>query len=343
VFSEGDSPPKPSKEEPSDEPELDIFHSPSPPRRPSSHRLLEESRSKCAFHPDIDAMAHCKNCGRLLCYACANEDADGFICEPCEQGAEPVKPPAPEPEPVRQNEPTRREETGTVSKAMARGPYVPWECRQQLGGWHAFTKTWAQSLFTPFHFFSRVPIIREYQSPLLYGFYWTLIGLGGGLSWRLIRGGYPGRAVAFLRGDAPDYSLLFTRRTLIGIGSIVASPLLGLLVLVGACLLYHVFVVLMTSRHARFESTLRVVCYSAGTNIFFFIPLVGALVGGVWQFVLVTVGLRQMHRIAYPTAVTIALIPYTMLLVLSLAFLYWALSGYDFGLLDFLVRLSADF
>jgi hypothetical protein len=335
VFTEPDSTRQQTRQASSQNPEINPERLPPKSAKSFSHRLLEEAE-KCAFHPDVDALAHCRRCGRALCYACASEGEEGILCEPCQEGRNPAKSPPPPKEKPQEDKPELQEESrATVSKALKRGPYVPWEYRGQLGGVNAFFKTWRQSLFSPLRFFQRVPIVGDYESPLLYGLWWMIIGTIGGMFWRLAFFGYP-FANSLLRGEEIRFSLQFDQRILAGILLFLISPLLGLLVLLGASALYHVFVMGATRRHAGFQSTLRVVCYSSGTNIFFFLPFLGALLGGVWQLVLVTVGLREMHRVAFPTAVTIALIPYTVFLVVCLAFFYWAVSGYDFGILGLL-------
>jgi hypothetical protein len=330
VFTEHDS--QNSETELQQKALMNIVHS-TASSSPGDHRLHEESAVKCAFHPDVDALAYCKSCGRPLCYACANEEQDGVFCDGCRKITRP--PPAPV-LPVKElavADEAGEEKRETVSQAMSRGPYVAWEYRQQLGGLNAFLRTFRQSLFSPLRFFQKVPIVADYQSPLLYGVYWTVIGIAGGMFWRLAFWGYPILRALFW-GEQVSLPLEQTQHALVAVFLFLISPLLGLIILLGACLLYHLFVKLATSRHAGFQSTLRVICYSTGTNIFFFLPLIGVLIGGVWHLVLVTIGLREIHRVPFPTAVTITLIPYTILLVMTLAFIYWAIFGNDFGLLD---------
>jgi hypothetical protein len=94
-----------------------------------------------------------------------------------------------------------------------------------------------------------------------------------------------------------------------------------------ACAVYHIFVALFTGRHAGFEATLRVVCYSTGTNALYFLPVVGVMLGGIWQLILVTAGLKELHRISLPMAVIITFVPFSLLLMLGTTFMLWAFSG----------------
>jgi len=38
---------------------------------------------KCAVHPEVDAIAYCRNCGKALCAACARPVRDVIYCEDC--------------------------------------------------------------------------------------------------------------------------------------------------------------------------------------------------------------------------------------------------------------------
>jgi hypothetical protein len=38
---------------------------------------------KCAVHPDVDAVAYCRNCGKALCSVCARPVRDVIYCEDC--------------------------------------------------------------------------------------------------------------------------------------------------------------------------------------------------------------------------------------------------------------------
>jgi hypothetical protein len=38
---------------------------------------------KCAVHPDVDAVAYCRNCGKALCSTCARPVRDVIYCEDC--------------------------------------------------------------------------------------------------------------------------------------------------------------------------------------------------------------------------------------------------------------------
>ncbi len=109
-----------------------------------------------------------------------------------------------------------------------------------------------------------------------------------------------------------------------------------------ACTIYHLFVMLFTRQHAGFEATLRVVCYSTGTHVFFFIPLLGELLGGLWQLILVTMGFKEVHRISLPLAVVVTIVPYTLFLAFWIALMFWAVAGSGLGLEDRFIHLVSS-
>lgn len=300
----------------------------------TGHHLHEEAEHKCAFHLDADAIGHCKHCGRPVCYACAIETEGGYWCEPCTQSLKTAPPPA-EQRAEPKAEKSRRQ---TVSQVLARGPYVAWEYRSQIGWVNALFTTWRHTLFRPLSFFHGIPIVGDYRSPLLYGIFWTLVGSAGGFAWKLLLYIYP-TLITFFEGKSVQLSLQLSQTYVLVAAALVLSPLLALMMLLAACAIYHVFVVLFTRRHAGFEATLRVICYSTGTNVFFFLPLLGALLGGIWQLVLVTAGLKEVHRISFPLALVIALVPYTLLLIIAIAFMVWAVTGNNLGVDELLHHL----
>jgi len=315
----------------------------------TGRHLLSEGELRCSFHPDADAIDHCKSCGRPICYVCASDMEPEHICEVCASRLQPdghVKPAGalpidPHDEPQAE---TERPKAATISQAMARQPYVAWEYRSSLGRLSALLATWRQTLFHPIQFFRNAPLVGDYRSPLLYGLFWTFVGLIAGAAWKLLFYTYP-TLVLFFKGTEIQFSLQLSRTYVLATAGLLLSPLLAFIMVFAACTIYHIFVMLFTRQHAGFEATLRVVCYSTGTSVFYFLPLVGGLLGGLWQLILVTLGFKEVHRISFPFSVVITLVPYTLLLACWIAFMIWAVAGSGLGLtaiLTDIVRSLAD-
>ncbi|MBI4833094.1 MAG: YIP1 family protein [Candidatus Lindowbacteria bacterium] len=310
--------------------------------RQTGHRLQEEAGDKCAFHYDADAIGHCKCCGKPLCYACAIKAEQGLLCEPCETGlqAPPKAEPAAEVPAAQAKQPEEAEKPKrqTVSQAMAARPYVAWEYRRQIGRLNALFLTWKQTLFSPRRFFRGVPIGGNYRSPLLYGLFWTLIGSAGGVGWKLLLFIYP-TFIEFLGGELVQVSFQLSR-TYIFVGVLfLLSPLFALALLLVACTIYHMFVSLFTRQHGGFEATVRVVCYSTGTNVFYFLPVAGVIIGGIWQLVLMTVGLKEVHRTSLSSAIITVLGPFSIFLALGVALMVWSVAGTNLSVEKLLEQL----
>jgi hypothetical protein len=322
---------------------LDIVRPSDLAHQKTEHHLLDESTVKCTFHPDVDAIEYCVHCGRPVCYACCVDSDNGCSCEPCAEQAQ-TGSPSPLVAKTREQAPRSGPEAGaespplTVSQAMLVGPYVAWEYRTHMGRFNALLTTWEDALFRPAHFFRSVPLGGDYRSPLVYGLIWCLAALASGVAWKIMLHVYP-RVLLLLEGGTIDLSLRLSRTYVFVVIGTLLSPLLALIVLLAACILYHVFVALLVRRHAGFEATLRVVCYSTGTNVFYFLPLLGGLIGGIWQLVLVTIGLKEVHRISFPLAVVTALVPYTALLIGGLMFMLWAITGNRFDVQNLLSNI----
>lgn len=306
-------------------------------KQKTDHSLLDEEVEKCSFHPDVDAVDHCKTCGRPVCYVCAHEGESGCTCEPCAEGAEPLRgierrrsQPDEERE-SREGQPERRK-ASSISQVRKALPYVAWEYRDQIGRFHALSLTWQQTLFAPIRFFRSVPLVGDSRGPLLYGICWTLAGMLGGVVWKLLFANYP-RIAMFLEGQPIDISIQLTPTYLVTIALLLLSPLLALGLLVTGGALYHISVWLLTRQHAGFTATLKVICYSSGANIFLLLPpVLAAPLWALWQLVLVTTGLRGVHRISFLHAFVIAIIPYAIQLAGLTAFIFWILAGNRLGL-----------
>src|SRR5271155_4381776 len=60
----------------------------------------------CAVHPDVDAVAYCRNCGKPLCSVCARPVRDVIYCEDCLAATLGLQPPPAPTVPVATAEPT---------------------------------------------------------------------------------------------------------------------------------------------------------------------------------------------------------------------------------------------
>jgi hypothetical protein len=156
-------------------------------------------------------------------------------------------------------------------------------------------ETLKESFRSPKEFFARMPKTGGLLNPLLYGLILETLGGLIGYLWSLVFG-------------SPFHSNLREAGiSAVAIG--IAIPFLVFFsILVWAAVL-HVSLLLVGGAKEDFESTLRVVCYSASPEILAVIPVLGGLIKFFWKFYINVVGLREVHSITTAKSVTAVILP----------------------------------
>ncbi len=311
------------------------------------HRLHEGKTTRCAHHPDVDAVGKCACCDKPLCYACSVETSQGCHCELCASADAAGGQAAGAEDPF--ESPTVSTPSGTEIPAYAARDktagqaLVAWEHRRHTCRRRALFATWRRSLLSPSRFFLEARTSTHWFSPLAYGVWWILIALVGVIVWKLGLRAYPAARMFFGR-EAVDISFqLSLSPTFVKTGVAVGlCPLAAFVFLTAVCALFHLSIFALARAHSGFKMTLRVVCYSMGVGAFYFLPTVGGLIAAIWQLVIITIGFKHSHRIPLAVAAAAALVPWALLAACGLALTSWAVagSGLDAGhVFDGLLRL----
>jgi hypothetical protein len=101
------------------------------------------------------------------------------------------------------------------------------------------------------------------------------------------------------------------------IASVVLAPFLAALSLFVMAGIKHLLVMLIVgASNAGFEATLRVQSYTFATRVFWWIPILGALVGSFYGIYLSIVGIREAHATTMGKAAMVVLIPVAAVLLL---------------------------
>jgi len=101
------------------------------------------------------------------------------------------------------------------------------------------------------------------------------------------------------------------------IASVVLAPFFATLSLFVMAGIKHLLVMLIVgASNAGFEATLRVQSYTFATRVFWWIPILGALVGFFYGIYLSIVGIREAHATTMGKAAMVVLIPVAALLLL---------------------------
>lgn len=307
-----------------------------------AHRLHEETTARCAFHPDVDAIGQCACCGKPLCYACSVDTGHGCHCEFCAAAdMDDASAAPPDPFAAPPDTPPPEIEVSASAGALEKPSEeacIAWERRRHMGTRRALFATWRRTLFSPSRFFLDARASREWLSPLLYSIVWVLAGLAGAVVWKLALRGYPVVRL-FFEGEAIDISLQLSPTYGMVAAAAGLSPLIALVFLLATCAIFHLSVVALVRVHGGFRATLRVVCYSTGACVFFFFPPVGGLLAGIWQTIIVAIGLKHAHRISLAAAVATALIPCALLAIGETALTSWSVTGSRLEMGNLLARL----
>lgn len=199
------------------------------------------------------------------------------------------------------------EETPAEATTPA-GPAFPWPPRPGTSVFSAFAETWVESVFRPARFFAAMPH-GGFGSALSYYLPISIMGSALMMFWR-------GVLVALGFADVIE---TFEGQPYNPGGELVEfllSPLTATVYLLIAAGLTHVGLKVVGAAHAKFMATLRVNAFAAGPQLFLAVPLLGIPASVVWVFVLIVVGLREVHHTTTGRAIAALLLPIAVLTIL---------------------------
>jgi hypothetical protein len=199
--------------------------------------------------------------------------------------------------------------------------YVHWEDRQRLGFLPAFSQTWSDSVFRPAEFFRRAPKTGNLGSALLYAI--LVVTTGGLLSifWQyLFWDTFSNwQDLENIIGQEISRDILGTWALLLPIFAIISIFITSFI--------FHVCLMIIGSSRNGYEATLRGLCYSYGPYLFVIVPFCGGVIAGVWTFVLMIIGWREMHESTTGRVVLAVLLPF-ILCCGAILMLAWSLAGF---------------
>ncbi len=188
------------------------------------------------------------------------------------------------------------------------GGSIPWEEPSDGNIFLSLVMTIRQSLFSPEHFFSRVPARGPYGYPVSYGLLLGFVGSFVQMMWGFIFHRDRAEGVLTILNVSPhEASVAFLVLVAVGV------PLLIFFLV--ACLfiesaLMHVCLGILRGVGAPFVGTLKVTCYSYSVCLFFFLPLVvAAPLSAIWSVVLKVIGLSRVHKIGMMKALLACFLP----------------------------------
>jgi hypothetical protein len=191
----------------------------------------------------------------------------------------------------------------TPSTAPARSG-LPWDSRQTRGFFPAFTETLTMVLTRPGEAFAAMKLEGGLGEPLIYGVIGTCAGF---IVYWLFLMLVPSAAMLGGNRNPLGHMIGFG---FIGILIILFSPVLTTLSLFIQSAILHLCLMLVGGAKQPFETTFRVVCFTAGsTGPLIMIPFCGGMVAGVWSIVLYCIGLARTHETDTGRAVLAVFLP----------------------------------
>lgn len=200
--------------------------------------------------------------------------------------------------------------------ALGDGPAPPlndagWPPHPDAPVLDAVAAAWRMSVFFPARFYPALGHRRAILPDLLYYLALGVVVAGIGLFWDAVlpRAALPGRW-----GDAIGRGAELSPLT-----GFLLSPLVLVIALVIAAVAVHAVLYVLGGAERGFRTTVRVLCFAYGPQLFGVVPVAGVLVGGVWTVVLAIAGLRLAHDTRAWKAALAVLVPLLFWLLLITA------------------------
>lgn len=189
--------------------------------------------------------------------------------------------------------------------------YCPWEDEQQTGFFKGLLLTLRQSLFQPTKFFGQVSLHGGYKLPFLYALIIYSISMVAA---------YFFSAITELKSVpmGMPQNILFDGA---GIGSLIYLFLVVTLEIFFKPVVLFLGLMVLGVKNSTLEGTFRISCYSSGPTLFNVIPVYGSFVAGIWEFVILVIGLREAFRISTGKAIMAILLPLVITVALILVIL----------------------
>jgi hypothetical protein len=203
---------------------------------------------------------------------------------------------------------------------------LPWEKRGESGFLASLFETIRLVLLEPKTAFAAMKPTGGLGAPL---FFFVLVATVGGVAGIF----YQTVLSSLESGVTPQekaVAAMFGSTVAIGVTIMLLPVFLAALAFVSAGLV-HLALIVVGGAKRPFEATFRVACYAGGaTAVLQLLPVCGAIVASVWNFVCMVIGLSEVHGIGKGRATVAVLLPSIVccgLLVAGMAALVMAVGG----------------
>lgn len=198
-----------------------------------------------------------------------------------------------------------------VEIAVAEGN--AWDRAVPRGWGSAFFETVKLSIADPIVFFEQVAGGQGWMRPWAYA---TVISTFVFLIAMAYQAGFQALAIsaslaaelkqAFFPFAALSIPLTVGIIALLGLVGIPIFTTMMLFIQAGVC---HLCLLILSAVRRDYWATYRTICYATGPQLFQVVPLLGGMVGPIWQLVLVIIGLKVVHQTSYGRSALAVFLP----------------------------------
>jgi len=182
---------------------------------------------------------------------------------------------------------------------------LPWERRAETGFFPALLETVRLVLLEPRAAFAAMNPVGGFGAPL---FFFVLVATVGGAAGIFYQTVYSSLEAAKTPQEQA-LAAMMTSTVTIGM-TVMLLPLLFAAVAFISAALIHLALIVVGGARRPFEATFRVACYAGGsTAVLQLLPMCGAIVSSVWNFVAMVIGLSEVHGIGRGRAAIAVLLP----------------------------------
>lgn len=191
----------------------------------------------------------------------------------------------------------------------------PWEDENSTSFFNGLLLTIKQTLLNPADYFTSMPRSGKWWLP---GLFYIIMGVMGAIL-GLISG-------FFVESPVVTHGALVKH---MAISSIMALPILLFIELYFGAMVLHLSMLIFGAGREKFQTTLKIVAYSAGPNIFYAVPFVGWLLAGIWSFWITVIGIKVVGQVSTARALLVTLAPAFIVIsvLIGLIFLIMGLVG----------------
>ncbi len=186
---------------------------------------------------------------------------------------------------------------------QAQGPALPFE-QPGYPFLEGLYDTARLIITTPGEAFGRARVSGDLGRPLLYAVIFGWIGIIASQIYNIV---FRGAMWNVLPGFAGREEMFLS--TGVSIATMVLAPILVLIGVFIAALIFHLFLLLVGGAGGGLATTVKVVCYASTVQITQVVPFCGGIVGGLWALVLYIIGFAAAHRTSHGKAALAVLLP----------------------------------